>query len=76
MEKPAQSLCSKSVRVTKSLRLIAKALIPESIPGPVTLEAICRKLVNFSMLDRPGSPARIRLRSTAIWVKHNGETFQ
>jgi spermidine dehydrogenase len=54
-------------------RLMVKTLIPASIPGPHTVAAVCRNPVNFAALDRPGSPARIRLNSTAVWVKHDGE---
>jgi spermidine dehydrogenase len=53
-------------------RLIVKTLIPESIAGSTSLEDICRKQVNFAALDRPGAAARIRLDSTAVWVKHDG----
>ena len=52
-------------------RLIAKTLIPESIAGEHSLEDVCRNAVNFAALDRAGAPARIRLDSTAVWVKHD-----
>jgi spermidine dehydrogenase len=54
-------------------RLIAKTFIPESIAGEHSLEDVCRNNVNFAGLDRPGSPARIRLDSTVVWVKHEGD---
>jgi spermidine dehydrogenase len=54
-------------------RLITKSLIPDAIEGPSTLEAMCRNPVNFSALDRPAASARIRLQSTAVWVKHDGD---
>jgi spermidine dehydrogenase len=54
-------------------RLIVKTLIPESIAGSTSLEDVCRKQVNFAALDRPGAAARIRLDSTAVWVKHDGD---
>jgi spermidine dehydrogenase len=54
-------------------RLIVKTLIPESIGGEHSLEDVCRKNLNFAALDRPGAPARIRLDSTAVWVKHEGD---
>lgn len=53
-------------------RLIAKTLIPESIAGAHSLEDVCRNPVNFAALDQAGAPARIRLDSTAVWVKHEG----
>ncbi len=54
-------------------RLIAKTLIPESIAGSTSLEDVCRKPVNFAAFDRAGAAARIRLDSTAVWVKHDGD---
>jgi spermidine dehydrogenase len=54
-------------------RLITKSLIPESIAGEHSLEDVCRNAVNFSALDRAGAGARIRLDSTAVWVKHDGD---
>ncbi|HEV2350309.1 MAG TPA: NAD(P)-binding protein [Terriglobia bacterium] len=54
-------------------RHMMKMLIPGSIPGPRTLEAICRNRVDFSALDRPGQPARVRLSSTVVRVEHDGE---
>jgi spermidine dehydrogenase len=54
-------------------RLITKTLIPEAIAGDHSLDDVCRKPVNFAALDRAGAPARIRLDSTAVWVKHEGD---
>ncbi|MEJ2010217.1 MAG: NAD(P)-binding protein [Acidobacteriota bacterium] len=54
-------------------RQIVKTLIPQSIAGPRTLGAVCRNRIDFSALDRPGQPARIRLGSTVVWVKHDGD---
>jgi spermidine dehydrogenase len=54
-------------------RLIVKTLIPESIAGRHSLEDVCRNSVNFAALDRAGAAARIRLDSTAVWVKHEGD---
>jgi spermidine dehydrogenase len=53
-------------------RLITKTLIPESISGNNSLNDVCRNAVNFAALDRAGAGARIRLDSTAVWVKHDG----
>ncbi|HKS97607.1 MAG TPA: NAD(P)/FAD-dependent oxidoreductase, partial [Terriglobia bacterium] len=53
-------------------RHIAKTLIPDSIPGSRTLEAVCRNRVNFAALDRPGQPARIRVGATVVRVEHEG----
>ena len=54
-------------------RLMVKALRPESIAGDGSMEAVCRNNINFAVLDQAGSPARIRLNSTAVWVKHDGD---
>ncbi|MGC1646853.1 MAG: FAD/NAD(P)-binding protein [Candidatus Sulfotelmatobacter sp.] len=54
-------------------RLITKTLIPESIAGDHSLQNVCCNAVNFAALDLAGSPARIRLDSTAVWVKHDGD---
>src|ERR1700733_14482549 len=39
----------------------------------LTLEDVFRNNVNFAPLDRAGSSARIRLDSTVVWLKHDGE---
>jgi spermidine dehydrogenase len=54
-------------------RLMVKTLIPRSIAGDGSMEAVCRNNINFSALDQPNSSARIRLNSTAVWVKHEGD---
>jgi spermidine dehydrogenase len=54
-------------------RLIVKTLIPESIAGEHSVEDVCRGSVNFDALDRFGTPARIRLGSTVVWVQHEGD---
>jgi spermidine dehydrogenase len=50
-------------------RHIVKSLIPDAIPGPMTLESVARTPVDFAALDRPG-PSRIRLRTTVVSVRH------
>jgi spermidine dehydrogenase len=54
-------------------RLIVKTLIPESIEGPRTMEAVWKSPIRFSALDRPGQQTRIRLNSTVVRVEHDGE---
>jgi spermidine dehydrogenase len=54
-------------------RLMVKTLIPESIAGERSLQNICRNNLNFDALDRAGGATRIRLGSTAVWVKHEGD---
>src|SRR2546429_5054506 len=55
------------------IRLLVKTLIPESIEGPRTMEAVWKNPVNFSALDRSGQRVRLRLDSTAVRVEHLGE---
>ena len=54
-------------------RYQVKALIPDAIPGPLTLNGVCRASINFKALDRPHQPVRIRLGSTVFAVKHEGD---
>jgi spermidine dehydrogenase len=54
-------------------RHMVKTLIPDAIAGANTLDAVCRNNIKFEALDRPGQPARIRLNSTTVWVKHEGD---
>jgi len=53
-------------------RHMVKTLIPDSIPGPKTLEAVCRNNVDFTALDPPNAdrPARLRLGATVVRVEH------
>jgi spermidine dehydrogenase len=53
-------------------RLMVKTLIPASIAGPATVEAVCRNPINFAALDQSGSSTRVRLNSAAVWVQHEG----
>ena len=54
-------------------RLIVKTLLPEAITGDASVEGVFRNRVTFAALDRTGSSTRIRLESTAVWVKHDGD---
>lgn len=56
-------------------RHMVKSLIPDAIPGPVTLESIQRTPVDFAALDRQQA-ARIRLRTTVISVKHEASAVR
>lgn len=50
-------------------RLLVRWLIPEAVPGR-TMEDVGAARVNYAGLDRPGQPARIRLNSTVVNVRH------
>ena len=54
-------------------RLIVKTMIPDAIGGQHSLEDVCRNSIDFAALDRTGAASRIRLDSTAVWVKHEGD---
>ncbi len=57
---------------TAVARHIIKALVPDSLPGPATLENLCRTPVNFATLDRPHQSTRIRMPVTVTSVQHDG----
>jgi spermidine dehydrogenase len=52
-------------------RLLVRWLIPEALPGD-TMETSGATRVNYTLLDRPGQAARIRLNSTVVNVNHDG----
>jgi len=54
-------------------RFQMKALVPDAIPGPLTLDSMCRTRINFAALDRPGQPVRMRLKATVMAMKHDGD---
>jgi spermidine dehydrogenase len=58
---------------TTIARLMVKALISSSIDGPPTVEAVSRNPVKFAALDSPAEGAQIRLSSTVVSVRHNGD---
>ena len=52
-------------------RLLVRWLIPEALPGQ-TQEDSGGARVNYAKLDRANQPARIRLNSTVLNVRHDG----
>jgi spermidine dehydrogenase len=54
-------------------RLLVRRLIPGAIPG-TTLEDVIRARAEYGRLDEASSAVRIRLNSTAVRVKHVGES--
>jgi spermidine dehydrogenase len=46
---------------------------PNALPGPATMQEICRTRVQFDALDRAGQRTRIRTGATAVSVMHEGE---
>ena len=52
-------------------RLLVRSLIPEAVPGR-TMEDVVTASADYSKLDQPSSPVRVRLNSTAVRVQHSG----
>jgi len=53
-------------------RLIVRWLIPKALPG-TTMEDSVATPVDYAAIDVDGSPARVRLNSTVVNVRHIGE---
>jgi len=56
-------------------RLLVRSLIPAAVPGN-TMEDVGTARVDYSLLDRDGQAARIRLNSTVVHVEHEGDPTQ
>ncbi|HWF38909.1 MAG TPA: NAD(P)-binding protein [Candidatus Acidoferrales bacterium] len=52
-------------------RLLVRWLVPDAVPG-TTMESVGLCRINYSLLDKPGQTARIRLNSTVVNVHHDG----
>jgi len=52
-------------------RLLVRKLVPDAAPG-VTMEDVVTARFDYTRLDDPASPVRIRLNSTAVSVAHVG----
>ena len=53
-------------------RLLVRRLIPDAIPGNSAIDVVLAR-ADYSKLDQPASPVRIRLNSTVVKVKHLGD---
>jgi spermidine dehydrogenase len=58
---------------TTIARLMVKALLPAAVDGPATVEGVTQGTLNFSALDVSESPIRLRLSSTVVSVRHDGD---
>ncbi len=56
-------------------RLLVRSLVPGSAPGN-TMEDIVTARMDYTSLDHPSSPVRIRLNSTAVHVRNLGQTVE
>jgi spermidine dehydrogenase len=54
-------------------RLMVKTLNPAAIEGEHTIEGVHHGRVRFDSLDTPDCDARVRLSSTVVSVKHDGD---
>lgn len=54
-------------------RYFVKRLVPDAIAGTDRFEDIITGRINLAALDRPGQPLRLRLKSTALSVAHEGD---
>jgi spermidine dehydrogenase len=52
-------------------RLLVRGLIPGAVPGH-TMEDVVTTRADYSQLDQPSSPVRIRLNSTVVRAQHSG----
>ena len=52
-------------------RLLVRAMKPTVVPGHDMFDVVTAR-ADYSQLDRPASPVRIRLSSTVVKVKHDG----
>jgi spermidine dehydrogenase len=53
-------------------RLLVRQLIPSAIPGSSSTDVVTAR-ANYAKLDEASSPVRIRLNSTVVRVKHDGD---
>jgi spermidine dehydrogenase len=55
------------------LRKMWMRMLPAAITGDDSLAGAAQGNINFAALDRAGAPIRIRLQSTAVHVRHDGD---
>lgn len=55
------------------LRRMVARTIPGSIAGDGSVQSTTQGAVDFASLDRSGTPVRIRLESTVVEVRHDGD---
>ncbi|MDH3728905.1 MAG: FAD-binding protein [Myxococcales bacterium] len=54
-------------------RFFVKAIFPDAIAGEHTIEDIHNNAIDFTAFDRPSNQVRMRLGSTVVYVKHDGD---
>jgi len=53
-------------------RLLVRSLVPDAVPGDSATDIVTSQ-VRYDQLDQPGRPTRIRLNSTVVKVRHDGD---
>jgi spermidine dehydrogenase len=53
-------------------RLLIRWLIPDAVPGK-SMEDVGAAHIDYALLDRAGQTARVRLNSTVVHVRHEGD---
>jgi spermidine dehydrogenase len=53
-------------------RLLVRQLVPQAVPGQSAADVVMAR-ANYAKLDEKNSPVRIRLNSTAVRVRHQGD---
>ncbi len=53
-------------------RHLLKAILPEAVPGENTMEGVFNSEVNYAAFDRESNNVRVRLRSMAVRIAHEG----
>ncbi len=53
-------------------RLLVRWLVPDAVPGK-SMEDVGAAHIDYAVLDRSGQTARIRLNSTVVHVRHEGD---
>lgn len=53
-------------------RLLVRGLVPDAIPGGSAADIVTAK-ANYAKLDQASNPVRIRLNSTVVRAKHEGD---
>ena len=57
-------------------RLLVNRMIPKAMARQHTIESILPARPDYPRLDDPGSPVRLRLNSTAVRVRHDGDPWK
>src|SRR3546814_6371019 len=68
----SSDVCSSDLGNASIARLLVRDLIPAAMPGD-TVESVVTARADYSKLDQPGQPIRIRLSSIAVRAANQGQ---